>query len=32
MLPFIAALIAVLLMISYWPALVLLVPNALMGH
>ena len=30
-LPFIAALIVVLMMISYWPALVLLVPNALMG-
>lgn len=31
-LPFIAALLAVLLMISYWPSLVLLVPNALMGQ
>jgi len=31
-LPFILALMAVLLMISYWPSLVLLVPNALMGN
>jgi tripartite ATP-independent transporter DctM subunit len=31
-LPFILALIVVLLMISYWPSLVLLVPNALMGN
>jgi hypothetical protein len=31
-LPFILALIVVLLMISYWPSLVPLVPNALMGN